>query len=673
MPQYAKYEAAFALTSSFTNPYDPDEVDVTVVFTSPSRRARTVHGFFMVPYQRHDSTGTWRQRPTAQPWRVRFSPDEAGQWTYTVTIRTGQATSTAGPYRFQCAASAAPGFLRAVPDRSYLQFSNGSSFFGIGQDLRSSFNTSKNCDAQPTACDSACYLFSTLLQQLGWVKSFARSGGNLARVWLEPFSYEPEWEIGGDYGTRQNRLADLDSLVATAGASGVYLHMVLYNSRALAVSKGARTEGSGWQQNPYNRRFGLDSLRAFYIDGRAIRAYQHRLRYIQARWGYSPAIASYGLMNEPELPGEEIQGAYYRNGKYIDAWFVRMAQFLKQDSYPAHLVSVDYGFGFSGGANDSPAIDFTNTHHYTWDKLGNYQRAYIARHHVRRFGKPFVQTEFGTPYWISEDNNEEVRQAAWASAFSGAFSTAFFYGADGKYNNACWGGEGVKLYLPLAVFLRGESFNDSTNLYQPIGSARAAHRATRARGFEKPRTLLEVPDFDQAGFGPAGFFGGEGLRRRVLTRDVVPSTPRIEVFALRSAAKVIGWVHDTDYYWYNLPHNAHPEVHERLKNPRVQGRQPAVSPLSGQTMTLEGLERDGLYRLQWFSTHYNYDTDGVPATTEDGGPIAGSEFQASVTVLKGKATIAIPTLQPRELGKTPYAPDYGFKLTWAGEAATPTR
>lgn len=64
VPKWGLFEAAFASTTPSASPFQ--DKDLFVTFTSPTKRAVTVRGFW----------------DGGDVWRVRFSPDEAGEWTY---------------------------------------------------------------------------------------------------------------------------------------------------------------------------------------------------------------------------------------------------------------------------------------------------------------------------------------------------------------------------------------------------------------------------------------------------------------------------------------------------------------------------------------------------------------------------------------------------------------
>jgi hypothetical protein len=64
VPKWGRFQAAFASTAPADNPLQDKELFVT--FTSPTKRTVTVRGFW----------------DGGDVWRVRFSPDETGDWTY---------------------------------------------------------------------------------------------------------------------------------------------------------------------------------------------------------------------------------------------------------------------------------------------------------------------------------------------------------------------------------------------------------------------------------------------------------------------------------------------------------------------------------------------------------------------------------------------------------------
>ena len=85
---YQKFEVSFNINNGneYTNPFDPEEVDISAVFISPSGKKWTIPGFY------YYSAGTL--------WKVRFSPDEEGVWNYTVSVKDKGGETTTPSMKF---------------------------------------------------------------------------------------------------------------------------------------------------------------------------------------------------------------------------------------------------------------------------------------------------------------------------------------------------------------------------------------------------------------------------------------------------------------------------------------------------------------------------------------------------------------------------------------------
>ncbi|MGE5482838.1 MAG: DUF5060 domain-containing protein, partial [Bacteroidota bacterium] len=80
VPLYSLLQLQVDLEAEYANPFDPDQVDLQAVFTSPTGRVLRVPGFFMLPYTRESAPGEveWLSYPGPGQWQVRFTPDEVG-------------------------------------------------------------------------------------------------------------------------------------------------------------------------------------------------------------------------------------------------------------------------------------------------------------------------------------------------------------------------------------------------------------------------------------------------------------------------------------------------------------------------------------------------------------------------------------------------------------------
>ena len=120
VPRWGLFEAAFTSAVGYANPVQDAELFVT--FTSPSRETRTVRGFW-------DGGSTWR---------VRYSPDASGVWTYATRSEpasdtglhgksgTFRVTTPAGRTRFD-----RHGPVRVSARRTFLEHADGTPFFWL--------------------------------------------------------------------------------------------------------------------------------------------------------------------------------------------------------------------------------------------------------------------------------------------------------------------------------------------------------------------------------------------------------------------------------------------------------------------------------------------------------------------------------------------------------------
>lgn len=139
--RYEKLELAIEVGRRYRHPFDPCEVAVEVLITSPSGRSLVLPAFFGQAYERQDipqggKTTAWYYPRGAGSWQARFAPTELGVYSARVSLKDRQSEITSAPVTFTCVASSRKGFLRAdTKDPRFLEFTNGEPFFAIGQNL----------------------------------------------------------------------------------------------------------------------------------------------------------------------------------------------------------------------------------------------------------------------------------------------------------------------------------------------------------------------------------------------------------------------------------------------------------------------------------------------------------------------------------------------------------
>ena len=335
------------------NPYDPEHVDLQAIFISPSGKRHGVYGFY---YQEVDrvisSDGVargWVERPTDCPWRVRFTPDEPGQWTYFLSLQVNG--KPVGGYlskcrTFQCNADAnAKGFVKIANNKRYFEFEKSGELF---MPLATSVDTAYRLNQQgcPTTCAEKndgrySYMMGPEYDYHDYmverVDALSANGGNTLRS-LPVI----EWEHLGIYHNRQYRMMEFDDLIDYATTKGVYFQIagIFRHTATWNKQDGGRHAPNTWFNdtggqyhswlgetgnnsscppplgalpktdvdyidyplfgNPYNREL-LEQTPAGYNPyemydpgepyyGEVKKLSKRLIRYYAARWGYSPNI-----------------------------------------------------------------------------------------------------------------------------------------------------------------------------------------------------------------------------------------------------------------------------------------------------------------------------------------------------------------------------------------------
>ncbi len=139
--KYEKLELLIRVDVQYDNPFDPEEIDLTAMITTPGGRRLTVPAFFMQDYERRKLDGrrnraNWYYAGGAGTWRARFAPSEEGAYIARAILRDGTGKFSSESVRFTCIPSSNKGFLQVDPeDPRFLGFTEGDPFFAIGQNV----------------------------------------------------------------------------------------------------------------------------------------------------------------------------------------------------------------------------------------------------------------------------------------------------------------------------------------------------------------------------------------------------------------------------------------------------------------------------------------------------------------------------------------------------------
>jgi len=398
--KYAKEELSVGLGTNYSNPYDPSVIDLSATFTSPTGKVWKVNGFY-------DGTG----------WKVRFAGNETGTWTYTVTAVDATGTTTSPGGTFGVATSAYHGWVRIAPNKRFLAYDDGTSFFGIG------------------ACEAWGPSTTTLsaMQGLGyntwvyWNGTYDGSGGgNLIESMTSGLGkYDPA------KGVR------IDSLLSWSEQDGLTMILVVWPHDYLCNS--AASCPSGWpsqwtQSNPYST---IVSAANFYSDAAAWTHQQNLYRYMIARWGYSRALQGWQTIDE--IGGTDGWAASQTDA---NAWAAKIATYFQGNDPFRHLTNGSQGSYWPQG---NTANDVANTEDYS-----DYTAAGVSTIVKQLWAnntKPAImgETGLGSP-----------QSTLWGALASGVSITPLLWQFRSSGDN--WVTADETAYAPIVAFTKGMDF-----------------------------------------------------------------------------------------------------------------------------------------------------------------------------------------------------------------------
>lgn len=438
----------------YTNPFDATDIELVGVFTAPSGAQFTMPGYWMQPFENDcmAQTGCTSEalRAVGEPlWRVRFTPTEVGSWTFTLQVRDDDEIVETEAGQFTVEAGEHPGFIRTASNGRYFRFDDGSAYFPIGHNLGWSWEGGGGVNAY---------------QQ--WFEELRANGANSARIYLDvPWFIGLEWgATAGDYRERQLDAARLDAVVELAEEYGITLQFALlwvqslrfYSAPPVEIpTEPARPDTHfDWERSPYNAVNGgpIPMPEAFFVDEGARQFFKRRLRYVVARWGYSPQIFAWEL-------GDELDTARGYDPQVVRAWLDEMSAYLREIDPYDHLITAG-SRAFDPMLAAHEALDFSQVR-YTQDlPLG--QPTDIAagvwgslQPYFASAQKPVLITDFTlNPYYeplAADPDGLHVQQALWASALSGAGGSA----VGAWWETYMMPRELSRYYVPLRAFTAG--------------------------------------------------------------------------------------------------------------------------------------------------------------------------------------------------------------------------
>ncbi|RPH95295.1 MAG: DUF5060 domain-containing protein [Calditrichaeota bacterium] len=396
---YEKFEAVYRLDGlTYDNPYDPEQIDVTAVFTSPSGKPWHLFGFF--DDYRHVSE-----------WKVRFSPNEIGMWSYVITANNADGAQQSEVRTFTAVQSPHHGWIKpATENPHYLVHDDGAPFYGVGMYTP----------------------WGNSIEEFDELKKY---GGNTFAIWNITYGgmvngYGLIEEQLGRYN--QMKCGKIDTLLQVAEARDLTMMFCFWPHDLFSATVWAHQ----WHQNPY--RFVCDVVDV-YSDQACWEYQEKQYRYLIARFSYSRAMGIWEMMNE--INGTDGWAA----GRHDEAkeWVHKVDHYFKENDAFQHPTTASRSGGFGEYWLEMyDLIDLPNIHVYEsqgWPTpyLGNTLRssmenyAFATQRFWNAFAKPAIFGEAGadlvTVALRSPDYTAMYHNAIWASLTNGLAATPYWW------------------------------------------------------------------------------------------------------------------------------------------------------------------------------------------------------------------------------------------------------
>jgi hypothetical protein len=611
--------------NSGLNPYNPEDISVEIIFESPSYKSTTIYGFFYQEVKRNRET--WEVYDADYNWRVRFSPNELGNWRFTVKVYVQSKEIVSIGSKFKCIESDNKGIIKRnykgnETDRYFYLSESKETFFTIGHNI----------------AHSAYYKLTPqkVDQHKLWLTQLAENGGNFFRLELGAQNALPNWNNYRDYTSKMGHMWEFDHLIDHANDLELYFILFRHHTE---VEHGESWDVARWANNPFKKGFDLEKRKDYFTDDEIIKWQKNELRYIFSRWGYNSSFAFYEYQEIDNWYKELKKEEDFNDTEAIQfftQWYLQQKEFIKNDLGSDKLLintyattpDYEYKKGSRGLFANSDAIGI---HKYGQNKDINFDyRSKKTKELFDVWNKPIFVEEMGVNAGGNSEylplykcSKSEFHNAIWSTSFMGLAGTGMTWWWDRGIHDYGY----FKDYNALAKFFKNENLEEE--IYTP----------------QKWHNKLSI------------------------------NKTTVENYAMKNKAetKVLGWVHNATHYWRNIESECLNELLNdrkfkkpvKLKDGYVIGndaegktnynvetdaysKSKGVQKVGGEKFEIKGLKTTSVFtKRKWYEI--------VFYSTVDGSNI---EKQTLKTNMWGRLKPKYPEAN---------APDYSYKVKFIGE------
>jgi len=398
---YEKFELALELkNTSFDNPYDPADIDLYAVFSSPSGRNIRINGFY------DDYRGV-------DKWKIRFSPGEKGVYKYRVFINDGTASFETPESSFTAVESEHHGWIRPSEiNPHYFSYDDGTTYYGVGA-------------------------YSPWSNNEEIFRKFTESKSNFFAIWDITYGgfVNDEGIIEEELGRyNQNKLGEIDSLLTILENSNIQLMYAIWPHDLFSETVWA----TQWKINPYST---ITEAENVYSDSLVGEYQKMKFRYMIARFAHSRSWGIWELINEMDGTDGWVKGHH----EEAYAWVDKCQKYFTENDPYRHPMTASFSGGFTQYRDTLYRLnEIPNIHLYPaqgWipkfpdDSLRSdmYNFGWAAKRFWDNFDKPAIFGEAGANLTYYKPESKEYRisyhNQIWASLVNGLAVTPVWWTA----------------------------------------------------------------------------------------------------------------------------------------------------------------------------------------------------------------------------------------------------
>ena len=480
------------LSATFSNPFDPKQINVQAVIETPSGKKEKVSAFFHQDFTPVEigSEEEILLPKAGNPWSFYYRPMETGTYKFHVIAEDNSGIRRTPDQKFDVKASGKRGFLRvSKSDPRYFEFDNGESYFGIGPSgwLR---NSDYIFGGNPR------WISIKLLDE--YYKRKADAGSNFDYCLAEFFGrlYTQGGYIDQHVAWKcEHRLRTLEKL-------GIYW-VTCYDDLCRSTVYGLNTL-------PYSEAQGgpCKSIEDLYFNERSLEMQKNNLRYFVSRMSDSPALMVWAI-------GDEWQMGSNFSPLMVSTWIKELHNYVRGiDVYKHPHVIGEGPLSITNGGDAIIIPDWYFNPGLTTDGVKLVQE---IMQKYDRFNCPLINPEGGMVQWTKPDDSYGPKRAGYyLTGERWKFPEAI------SFHNNLW----ISLFTKNAV-------GGTEWLGQFIVSRNQLFHATAMRNFLEGESLTK-PHWE-------------------ITAPIV-SHADLRGFSLQSEGKSWVWIQNRFYNWLDAGH-----------------------------------------------------------------------------------------------------------------------